>query len=249
MAEYIEGTFGPAWKKTLGGNLRPVEPTEFAELDKGTQLFDSQGRSLGFIKEVTGDSVTMTSVRGDEAEGHTAEVRDLYVGPDSWVNANEAPVGTENMARWNKPGGRRVHIDMKEAQEATRKYMKDRYSHPVHHIAGSDYQTSTQKVVREIKNHAESLGYYQYAPGPPYVGKPKPLKPDMINHPPHYAEGRKHEPKDVIRDWGLNYNLGSAVKYISRAGRKENMIQDIDKAIAFLGFEREALLEEKEESE
>lgn len=89
----------------------------------------------------------------------------------------------------------------------------------------------------------------EYIEGTLGVGKPDPLEVDMINHPPHYAEGRKYEPKDVIRDWGLNYNLGSAVKYISRAGRKENMIQDIDKAIASLGFEREALLEEKEESE
>lgn len=181
MAEYIEGTFGPAWKKTLGGNLRPVEPAEFAELDKGTQLFDSQGRSLGFIKEATGDSVTITSVRGDEAEGHTAELMALYLG-------GEKPEG--EVPAWG----------------------------------------------------AKNLDY------PPRATDVETTKPDMVNHPPHYAEGREHEPKDVIRDWGLNYNLGSAVKYISRAGRKENMIQDIDKAIAYLGFEREAILAEREES-
>lgn len=64
---------------------------------------------------------------------------------------------------------------------------------------------------------------------------------DSVKHPQHYAEGRKYEPKDVIRDWGLNFNLGSAVKYISRAGRKGEAAEDLRKAIQFLIFEVEAL--------
>ena len=43
---------------------------------------------------------------------------------------------------------------------------------------------------------------------------------DPVKKPSHYTAGRKYEPKDVIRDWDLNFNLGNAVKYISRAGRK-----------------------------
>ena len=43
---------------------------------------------------------------------------------------------------------------------------------------------------------------------------------DLIKKPAHYCKGRKYEPKDVIHDWGLNFNLGNAVKYISRNGRK-----------------------------
>lgn len=43
---------------------------------------------------------------------------------------------------------------------------------------------------------------------------------DMIKRPEHYCFS-KFEPKDVIREWGLNFNLGSAVKYIARAGRKQ----------------------------
>ena len=54
----------------------------------------------------------------------------------------------------------------------------------------------------------------------------------------------KYEPKDVIRDWGLNFNLGSTVKYIARAGRKDDIIQDLKKAKQFLEFEIEALEEE-----
>lgn len=68
--------------------------------------------------------------------------------------------------------------------------------------------------------------------------------PDNIKHPAHYIAGRKFEPKNVIRDWGLNFNLGSAVKYISRAGRKDDIIQDLKKAQEFIQFEIEALEEE-----
>ena len=66
-------------------------------------------------------------------------------------------------------------------------------------------------------------------------------KGNSVKHPAHYAEGRKYEPKDVIRDWGLNFNLGSAVKYISRAGRKDNIVQDLKKAQEFIQFEIDAI--------
>lgn len=63
---------------------------------------------------------------------------------------------------------------------------------------------------------------------------------DMIKRPDHYCFS-KFEPKDVIREWGLNFNLGSAVKYIARAGRKDDIVQDLKKAREFLSFEIEAL--------
>ena len=68
---------------------------------------------------------------------------------------------------------------------------------------------------------------------------------EKISHPAHYISGREYEPKDVIRDWGLNFNLGSAVKYISRAGRKDDILQDLKKAKQFIDFEIEALEKEK----
>ena len=64
---------------------------------------------------------------------------------------------------------------------------------------------------------------------------------DNVNHPSHYAEGREFEPKDVIRDWGLNFNLGNVVKYLSRAGRKDDIVQDLKKAQLYIQFEIEAL--------
>lgn len=68
---------------------------------------------------------------------------------------------------------------------------------------------------------------------------------DNVKHPSHYIEGRKFEPKDVIRDWGLNFNLGSAVKYISRAGRKDDIVQDLKKAQEFIQFEIDAIEAER----
>ena len=64
--------------------------------------------------------------------------------------------------------------------------------------------------------------------------------------PGHYISGRKYEPKDVIRDQGLNFNLGNTVKYISRCGRKADnpMLQDLIKARTYLDFEIDALQEE-----
>ena len=59
---------------------------------------------------------------------------------------------------------------------------------------------------------------------------------DPVNKPSHYTEGRELETIDVIEDWGLDFHLGNAVKYISRAGRKdpEKLNQDISKAIWYL---------------
>lgn len=71
---------------------------------------------------------------------------------------------------------------------------------------------------------------------------------DNIKHPSHYAEGRNYEPKDVIRDWGLNFNLGSAVKYVARAGRKDDIVQDLKKAQQFIQFEIDAIEAERSEA-
>lgn len=67
---------------------------------------------------------------------------------------------------------------------------------------------------------------------------------DMIHHPSHYCYS-KYEPKDVIRAWGLNFNLGNAVKYIVRAGRKDDILQELNKAKQYIEFEIEAIQEER----
>lgn len=71
---------------------------------------------------------------------------------------------------------------------------------------------------------------------------------DNVKHPSHYVEGRKFEPKDVIRDWGLNFNLGNAVKYIARAGRKADLVEDLKKAQQYIQFEIEAIEAEEKQA-
>ena len=61
---------------------------------------------------------------------------------------------------------------------------------------------------------------------------------DMVNSPPHYTAGGV-ETIDFIEAKNLNYNLGNAVKYITRAGLKGNRVEDLQKAKWYI--EREIL--------
>lgn len=72
---------------------------------------------------------------------------------------------------------------------------------------------------------------------------------ENVKKPAHYCEGRLYEPRKVIRDWGLNFNLGNVVKYISRAGRKDSVLKDLLKAREYLDFEIEAIIEERKNAE
>ena len=62
----------------------------------------------------------------------------------------------------------------------------------------------------------------------------------MAEHPPHYTRG-SIEVWDFIRDQGLNYHLGNAIKYICRAGHKDkaSFNSDLRKAIHYLQNELE----------
>ena len=64
-------------------------------------------------------------------------------------------------------------------------------------------------------------------------------KNDQVNHPKHYQG--KFECIDVIEDLGLGFNLGSAFKYIWRAGKKDAIIQDLEKAVWYINREIENL--------
>jgi hypothetical protein len=53
---------------------------------------------------------------------------------------------------------------------------------------------------------------------------------------PNYYNDTKIAPIDVIEDWDLDFCLGSALKYIKRAGKKENnpSVQDLKKVIWYI---------------
>ena len=59
---------------------------------------------------------------------------------------------------------------------------------------------------------------------------------DNINSPLHYTRGGI-ETIDFIEAKALNYNLGNVVKYISRAGYKIDMAEDLKKALWYLARE------------
>ena len=69
---------------------------------------------------------------------------------------------------------------------------------------------------------------------------------DLINHPPHYTGfSNGSEVIDIAEQ--LNFNSGSAVKYISRAGHKPGAdeVEDLKKAEWFIQREIDRLTREK----
>lgn len=69
----------------------------------------------------------------------------------------------------------------------------------------------------------------------PIFTVPEFLKPDMINHPPHYKRDGI-EVIDVIEAFDLNYRLGNVVKYVLRHDNKGG-IEDLKKARWYLDRE------------
>ena len=61
---------------------------------------------------------------------------------------------------------------------------------------------------------------------------------DNVNHPSHYTDG-SIEVIDYIEDKGFNYHLGQAIKYISRAGKKDpaKYVEDLEKARWYISRE------------
>lgn len=58
---------------------------------------------------------------------------------------------------------------------------------------------------------------------------------EKVDHPDHY-QSAKIEAIDVIESFDLNFSLGSAVKYILRAGKKpsETAEEDLSKAVWYI---------------
>lgn len=72
-------------------------------------------------------------------------------------------------------------------------------------------------------------------------------KAEAVNHPAHYGGAdNPYEAIKVIDAWGLGFCLGNAVKYIARAGKKDDRLEDLKKARWYLDHEIERI--EKENS-
>jgi hypothetical protein len=61
---------------------------------------------------------------------------------------------------------------------------------------------------------------------------------EKVNHPAHYGgEANPYEAIKVVEAWQLNFCLGNVVKYISRAGKKGDTLEDLKKARWYLDRE------------
>jgi hypothetical protein len=52
--------------------------------------------------------------------------------------------------------------------------------------------------------------------------------------PKHYDNGKGYDVIDVVNDYQLNFNLGNVMKYICRAGKKGDRMEDLEKALDYL---------------
>lgn len=61
---------------------------------------------------------------------------------------------------------------------------------------------------------------------------------EAVNHPAHYGGAENpYEAIKVIEAWQLGFCLGNTVKYISRAGKKGDALEDLKKARWYLDRE------------
>lgn len=75
------------------------------------------------------------------------------------------------------------------------------------------------------------------------------FKKELVNHPQHYGgKDNPYEAIKVIEAWDLGFCLGNTVKYISRAGKKDETIQELEKALWYLKREIKNLKDGKESS-
>ena len=67
---------------------------------------------------------------------------------------------------------------------------------------------------------------------------------EQVNHPSHYGgKDNPYEAIKVIRAWDANFAIGNALKYLSRAGKKDpaKIIEDLKKSAWYIQNEIEEL--------
>ena len=116
-------------------------------------------------------------------------------------------------------------------------------------------------ALREIDEHGRETGRKvvckvvsasMYIGGKEVKGKEvKKADDGLMIRPGYYNPDSAYEPRKVIKAWGLDWNLGTALKYIERRGNKqgETTLKDLKKALTYIHFavedEEERLASEK----
>ena len=71
-------------------------------------------------------------------------------------------------------------------------------------------------------------------------------KNEMVDHPNHYGGvDNQYEAIKVIEAWDLGFNLGNAVKYISRAEKKGKLLEDLEKSNWYINREIKKIKNER----
>lgn len=88
-----------------------------------------------------------------------------------------------------------------------------------------------RKVVCKVVSASKSIGGKEV----------KKADNSLLIRPDYYNPDSAYEPRKVIKAWGLDWNLGNALKYIARCGKKANnsKLIDLEKAMTYIGFEIE----------
>ena len=64
----------------------------------------------------------------------------------------------------------------------------------------------------------------------------------------HYKNNKDYDVIDICKDFSLDFNRGNIIKYVIRAGKKDDEIQDLNKAMDYLQREIEYLKTKKNET-
>ena len=101
-------------------------------------------------------------------------------------------------------------------------------------------------ALREIDEHGRETGrkvVCKVVSASKSIGGKEVKKADngLMIRPDYYNPDSSYEPRKVIKAWGLDWNLGNALKYIARCGKKANnsKLIDLEKAMTYIGFEIE----------
>ena len=101
-------------------------------------------------------------------------------------------------------------------------------------------------ALREIDEHGRETGrkvVCKVVSASKSIGGKEVKKADnvLLIRPGYYNPDSAYEPRKVIKAWGLDWNLGNALKYIARCGKKANnsKLIDLEKAMTYIGFEIE----------
>jgi hypothetical protein len=72
-----------------------------------------------------------------------------------------------------------------------------------------------------------------------WMNKLKNKKMIQFKTPGHYDNGQQYDIIDVCNHYSLSFNRGNVLKYIARAGKKGNELEDLHKALDYLQREIE----------